>query len=109
MSDQSSSDAENDDLQAIGAVLGRTPSGVFILTASDGGGRETGMLASWVQQASFDPPAVTVAINSKRYLNDWLDTCPRMVLNLVSVFTRKSTPLYEYAGKGLSDFCSGNF
>ena len=49
--------------QAIGAVLGRVPSGVFILTASDGQGKETGMLASWVQQAGFDPPCDTVAVN----------------------------------------------
>jgi flavin reductase (DIM6/NTAB) family NADH-FMN oxidoreductase RutF len=68
---------------AIGPVLGRTPSGVFILTASDGDGQETGMLASWVQQASFDPPAVTVAVNSKRYINDWLQKSPQIALNLV--------------------------
>jgi flavin reductase (DIM6/NTAB) family NADH-FMN oxidoreductase RutF len=97
MTDQSAADAEKDGLQTIGSVLGRTPSGVFILTASDGSGRETGMLASWVQQASFDPPAVTVAINSKRYLNDWLETCPRMVLNLVST---KQTGFLKHFGRG---------
>ena len=41
------------------------------------------MLASWVQQASFDPPAVTVAVNRKRYLNDWLRAAPAVVLNLI--------------------------
>ena len=69
--------------EAIGQVLGRTPSGVFILTASDGEGRSTGMLASWVQQAAFEPPTVTVAVNSKRYLNDWLKGNPKIGLNLV--------------------------
>jgi flavin reductase (DIM6/NTAB) family NADH-FMN oxidoreductase RutF len=68
---------------AIGQVLGRTPSGVFILTADDGGGRSTGMLASWVQQAGFDPPSLTVAVNAKRYLNEWLKAAPRIGLNLV--------------------------
>jgi flavin reductase (DIM6/NTAB) family NADH-FMN oxidoreductase RutF len=82
MSGDSQSDAVPD-TDAIGPVLGRTPSGVFILTASDGNGQETGMLASWVQQASFDPPAVTVAVNSKRYLNDWLKKSPQVALNLV--------------------------
>jgi flavin reductase (DIM6/NTAB) family NADH-FMN oxidoreductase RutF len=67
----------------IGAVLGRTPSGLFILTARNADGDETGMLASWVQQASFDPPAVTVAVNKKRFLNDWLADSPRVVLNLI--------------------------
>lgn len=68
---------------AIGAVLGRTPSGLFILTACGPDGRTTGMLASWVQQASFDPPAVTVAVNKKRYVNDWLQAGPGVVLNLI--------------------------
>jgi flavin reductase (DIM6/NTAB) family NADH-FMN oxidoreductase RutF len=68
---------------AIGSVLGRIPSGLYILTARSADGRETGMLASWVQQASFEPPAVTVAVNRKRYLNDWLRAAPAVVLNLV--------------------------
>lgn len=71
------------DRDAIGRVLGRTPSGVFILTATDGQGRSTGMLASWVQQASFEPPMLTVAVNAKRYLNDWLNASPQMALNLI--------------------------
>ncbi|MGH7200022.1 MAG: flavin reductase family protein, partial [Planctomycetaceae bacterium] len=65
----------------IGPVLGRTPSGVFILSVSDGDGRETGMLASWVQQAAFDPPMLTVAVNRARYLHDWLSRAPRMALS----------------------------
>jgi flavin reductase (DIM6/NTAB) family NADH-FMN oxidoreductase RutF len=97
MSDQPASAAGNDALAAIGPVLGRTPSGVFILTAGDGSGRETGMLASWVQQASFDPPAVTVAINSKRFLHDWLDQSPRMVLNLVGA---TQTAFLKHFGRG---------
>ncbi|MCA8990614.1 MAG: flavin reductase [Planctomycetaceae bacterium] len=70
----------NDD---IAAVLGRTPSGLFIVTLSDGNGHETGLLASWVQQASFEPPAVTVAVNKKRYANEWLKASPKMALNLI--------------------------
>ena len=69
--------------EQIGTVLGRIPSGVFILTACGSKGFETGMLASWVQQAAFDPPAVTVAVNKKRYLNDWLTMESGVVLNLV--------------------------
>jgi flavin reductase (DIM6/NTAB) family NADH-FMN oxidoreductase RutF len=72
-----------DQRDAIGDVLGRIPSGLYILTARSAVGQETGMLASWVQQASFDPPAVTVAVNRKRYLNDWLRSAPVVVLNLV--------------------------
>jgi flavin reductase (DIM6/NTAB) family NADH-FMN oxidoreductase RutF len=67
----------------IGAVLGRTPSGLFILTSRAADGRETGLLASWVQQASFEPPMVTVAVNRKRYLHDWLADAPQVALNLI--------------------------
>jgi len=74
---------------AIGAVLGRTPSGLFILTARGPDGAETGMLASWVQQASFEPPTMTVAVNRKRYINDWLETGAFVALNLLGE-TQKS-------------------
>ena len=67
----------------LAAVLGRTPSGLFIVTARSADGLETGMLASWVQQAAFDPPAVTLAVNRKRYLHQWLEHQPRLVLNLI--------------------------
>jgi len=82
---------------AIASVLGRTPSGIFILTASDGGSRETGMLASWVQQASFDPPMVTVAVNRKRYLNDWLDAAPKLALSMVA---EKQFDFLKHFGRG---------
>lgn len=67
----------------LAAVLGRVPSGIFILTVRNEAGEETGMLASWVQQASFDPPAVTVAVKKQRYLNDWLAESPRAAISLV--------------------------
>lgn len=68
---------------AIGPVLGRTPSGLFILTARGPDGAETGMLASWVQQASFEPPTLTVAVNRKRYINDWLTSGAAVALSLL--------------------------
>ena len=70
--------------EAIGRVLGRTPSGIFVLTAADGNGNETGLLVSWVQQASFEPPMVTVAVNRERYLHQWLEGSPQMAINLIS-------------------------
>ena len=82
---------------AIAPVLGRTPSGIFILTASDGGDLETGMLSSWVQQCSFDPPMMTVAVNRKRYINDWLAVDTPVILNLVGD-SQKS--LLGHFGKG---------
>ena len=51
--------------QTIGKALGRIPSGVFILTAGKGP-TLTAMMASWVQQAAFDPPTVSVAVAKGR-------------------------------------------
>lgn len=81
----------------IGAVLGRTPSGLFILTARSADGRETGMLASWVQQASFEPPILTVAVNAKRYLNEWITETEQVALSLVGETQKK---LLGHFGKG---------
>jgi flavin reductase (DIM6/NTAB) family NADH-FMN oxidoreductase RutF len=67
---------------ALHAVLGRVPSGIFILTIGTGE-RATGMLASWVMQAGFEPPMVTVAVRHGRYVADWLAAGEPFVLNLV--------------------------
>ena len=84
-------------LDEIGPVLGRIASGVFILTAGDGGGQETGMLASWVQQASFDPPQITVAVNRARYLNEWVGEGSPVVLNIVG---ENEAQFLKHFGKG---------
>jgi flavin reductase (DIM6/NTAB) family NADH-FMN oxidoreductase RutF len=83
--------------ETISAVLGRTPSGVFVLTASDGNGRETGMLASWVQQAAFDPPMVSIAVNQQRYLNQWIQANPKLALCLVG---ESQGAFLKHFGKG---------
>jgi len=49
----------------IGRPLGRIPSGVFILTAEHAG-QPIAMMASWVQQAAFQPPTISVAIAKER-------------------------------------------
>jgi 3-hydroxy-9,10-secoandrosta-1,3,5(10)-triene-9,17-dione monooxygenase reductase component len=53
--------------QTIGKALGRVPSGVFILTTQHEA-QPLAMMASWVQQASFVPPAVSVAVAKDRPL-----------------------------------------
>src|SRR5947209_8273777 len=64
----------------LGQALGRVPSGLFILTVSHEG-RSTGMLASWVQQAGFEPPMITVAVGIQRYAGDWIASSRRFTLN----------------------------
>ena len=63
-------------------VLGRVPSGIFILTIGTGP-RATGMLSSWVMQAGFEPPMVSVAVKQGRYVCDWITAGEPFVLNLV--------------------------
>jgi len=78
-------------------LLGRIPSGVFILVAGNEEGQKTGLLASWIQQASFEPPQVTVAVNKARYLNEWLKTGSAVTLNQVR---QKDPALFRHFGKG---------
>ncbi|MCC7084140.1 MAG: flavin reductase [Pirellulales bacterium] len=68
---------------AVGAILGQVPSGLFVVT-SQHGREKTGMLASWVMQAGFDPPMVSVAVNSGRPLAKWLLAGESFVLNVLS-------------------------
>ena len=67
----------------LASALGRVPSGIFILTALHDG-RSTGMLASWVQQAGFEPPMLTVAVRKDRYVAGWIDASGRFTLNQVA-------------------------
>jgi len=67
---------------AVSEVLGRIPSGCSILTASHEG-RSTGILASWIQQASFNPLLLTVAVRDGRPIQALIDASGRFVLNLL--------------------------
>ena len=68
--------------RAFDPVLGRVPSGIFILTVGVGE-RATGMLSSWVMQAGFEPPMVSVGVKLGRYVCDWLSEGQPFVLNLL--------------------------
>ncbi len=77
-------------------ALGNVPSGIFILTARHNE-QETGMLASWVMQAGFEPPAITVAVKKGRYIADWLSSmCPFVV----NVLTDEQKNLLGHFGRG---------
>src|SRR5437868_5578486 len=51
--------------QSIGKALGKVPSGVYILTATHAG-ESSALLVSWVQQAAFAPPSLTIAMARER-------------------------------------------
>ena len=77
-------------------VLGRVPSGIFVLTVGSGT-RATGMLASWVMQAGFEPPMVTIAVKKGRYVEDWITRGDPFILNLVA---EKQFDMLKHFGKG---------
>jgi flavin reductase (DIM6/NTAB) family NADH-FMN oxidoreductase RutF len=78
------------------SALGRVPSGLFVLTARHGDA-ETGMLASWVQQCSFEPPQVSVALGRGRDVSAWLTDGAVFALNILA----------EGQGRLLSHFGKG--
>jgi flavin reductase (DIM6/NTAB) family NADH-FMN oxidoreductase RutF len=82
--------------EAIAGALGLVPSGLFILTVGHGD-TETGMLASWVQQCSFDPPQLTVAVQRDRFLHDLLTNGAGFAINILAA---GQTDLIKHFGKG---------
>ncbi len=77
-------------------VLGRIASGVYILTVGSGD-RATGMLASWVMQAGFEPPTISVAVKSGRYVEEWLTAGEPFVLNMLA---EKQFDFLKHFGSG---------
>lgn len=84
------------DNTAIGKAIGRIPSGCGILTAGDVT-TGTGMLCSWVQQCSFDPPAISVCVKKGRPIEAELDRTRAFVLNVIGEDTAK---MFKHFGKG---------
>lgn len=72
-----------DPTESLAAALGRIASGTFVLTARRDG-QEIGRLMSWVQQCSFSPPQITVAINKAGGILDLLPEGSQFVLNVVA-------------------------
>jgi flavin reductase (DIM6/NTAB) family NADH-FMN oxidoreductase RutF len=78
------------------AALGRVPSGLFVLTVRHGED-ETGVLTSWVQQCSFEPPQLTVALKHGREVSDWLEPDTTFILN---VLDDTQTDMIAHFGRG---------
>jgi flavin reductase (DIM6/NTAB) family NADH-FMN oxidoreductase RutF len=66
----------------LGKAIGRIPSGVYILTAQHES-RRGAILASWVQQASFDPPALSVAMGKQRGILESIQVSKQFALSII--------------------------
>lgn len=82
----------------LGAALGRIPSGVYILTATKGA-NETGMLSSWVQQCSFQPPLITFVVQRNRPICELLKDGDVFTLNILEA---AQTDMIAHFGKGFA-------
>jgi flavin reductase (DIM6/NTAB) family NADH-FMN oxidoreductase RutF len=60
---------------------------------------ETGMLASWVQQCSFEPPLVSFAVQRGRYIGDWLTEDSWFTLNILD---DTQTDMIVHFGRGFA-------
>ena len=87
---------ESEGQKQLAAALGRIPSGLFILTARHGNS-ETGKLLSWVQQCSFEPPLITLALKRGRSVADWLKESATFVLNILD---DSQTDMVGHFGRG---------
>jgi len=63
-------------------ALGRISSGLYIITAKKGD-VASAMLASWVNQASFQPLGVTIAVAKDRAIESLMQVGDRFVLNVL--------------------------
>ncbi|MCP9850352.1 diflavin flavoprotein [Cyanobium sp. Morenito 9A2] len=79
-------------------ALGRVVGPLCVLTASKGGGPERisgAMVASWVAQASFSPPGLTVAVAKDRAVEELMHVGSVFALNVLAE-GRSSAPMKQF-------------
>ena len=84
----------NPAVQALGRVVGS----LCVLTTSKGEGQSRlggAMVASWVSQASFTPPGLTVAVAKDRSVETLLHSGDRFALNVLAA-GRESGPMKQF-------------
>lgn len=94
--------------EKIGKAIGRIASGVFILTARQQDKLE-GLLASWVNQAAFEPPMIMAAVKRERNILEMMAAGSHFSLNVLSknnmdIFKNFAKPFEE----GLDRFAGLN-
>lgn len=80
----------------IGAALGRIASGMFVVTAKKGK-QSNGFLASWVQQAAFEPPMVSVSVKKGRPIEGLLEDGKTFAVHVLGTGNKE---LVRHFGKG---------
>lgn len=74
--------------EGLKAALGRIPSGLYVVGAVDEG-RRIGMLCSFVEQAGFEPPMISIALGRDRALREILDRGAFFSVNILGAEDKK--------------------
>lgn len=88
------------DKQAIGKAIGRIASGVYVATMNHNGHKD-GILLSWVSQAAFEPPMLTVVIKKERtHVMDAMAVGKTFTLNVLS---KKNMDMFKNFAKPFAE------
>ena len=87
----------------MGKALGRVASGLFVVTAKCED-KEDAVLASWVNQCSFDPPAVTIALATLRQARLLVEGAGAFIVN---VLPKDDMALLKYFSRPPEDIFKG--
>jgi flavin reductase (DIM6/NTAB) family NADH-FMN oxidoreductase RutF len=74
--------------QGLKAALGRIASGLYVVGATIEG-RRMGMLCSFVEQAGFEPPMISIALGKDRPLRTVLESGGLFSLNILAAEDKK--------------------
>ena len=93
-----SGDAEEHARESMGRALGMIPSGIFAVTTARDAVRAA-YVGSWIQQAAFEPPSITIAMNQQRPLLTLLEPGRGIGVNILG---RRQAALYDRFERGFS-------
>lgn len=112
ISDSSTLNDPAEKKEELGKALGRLASGVYVVTWHNGESPR-GLLATWVAQAAFEPPMVTVSINKQRELaaliapdqNITINVLAKQNMDIFKAFAKPSTGAEQdrFAGLDVND------
>ena len=72
------------DLESIGLALGRVPSGLYIVTFYNKDlEQEDGILISWLQQCSFEPPMLCLALRKEHKPLELIGSSKSFLVNII--------------------------
>lgn len=89
----------------IGLALGRIPSGIFIVTFHNHKLNESdGMLMSWIQQCSFEPPMINIGVKKERKGLDLIQEAGHFIVNIMGKNNAALISKFFKGGLGAAKF-----